>query len=73
MTDITVIGAEYLGLLTSVCRTQLGRRLTAIEIDAGKVSPLPENIMPIYRLSLAEPRLTLVTRSSTKLGEVYGS
>ncbi len=66
MTDITVIGAGYLGLLTSVYRAQLGRRLTAIENDAGKVSPLPKNIRPIYRLNLAEPRLTLVTRSIAK-------
>ncbi len=54
MTDITVIGAGYVGLVTSVCLAELGHRLTVIEIDPAKVSSLRENIMPIYESGLEE-------------------
>ena len=54
MTDIAVIGAGYVGLVTSVCLADMGHRLTVIEIDPAKVSSLRENIIPIYESGLEE-------------------
>ena len=54
MIDITVIGAGYVGLVTSVCLAELGHRVTVIEIDEAKVGSLQENIMPVYESGLEQ-------------------
>ena len=54
MADITVIGAGYVGLVTSVCLAELGHRVTVIEIDEAKVGSLRENTMPVYESGLEQ-------------------
>ena len=54
MTDITVIGGGYVGLVTGVCLAELGHRVTILEIDTAKVKSLRENIMPIYESGLEQ-------------------
>ncbi len=54
MTDITVIGGGYVGLVTSACLAELGHRVALVEIDRAKVDSLRRNIMPIYEFGLEQ-------------------
>jgi len=51
---ITVIGTGYVGLVTGVCLSYLGHRVTCVDIDADKVARLERGELPIYEPGLAE-------------------
>tara|TARA_Y100001936_G_scaffold253168_1_gene316256 strand:+ start:132 stop:1445 length:1314 start_codon:yes stop_codon:yes gene_type:complete len=50
--DITVIGAGYVGLVTSACLVELGNKVSCIDTDKEKIRQLHQAIIPFY-----EPRL----------------
>lgn len=52
--DIAVIGTGYVGLVTGVCLSDLGHKVTCIDIDEAKVSMLKKGISPIYEEGLTE-------------------
>ena len=54
MSNITVIGAGYVGLVTATCFAELGHRVKVLEIDPEKVSILEQGIMPVHEPGLAE-------------------
>jgi UDPglucose 6-dehydrogenase len=54
MSNIAVIGAGYVGLVTGACFAELGNKVNMIEIDTRKVSALERGEMPIDEPGLPE-------------------
>jgi UDPglucose 6-dehydrogenase len=54
MEQITVVGVGYVGLVTAACFSDLGNRVTALDIDEKRISGLKRGEMPIYEPGLAE-------------------
>jgi len=52
--DIAVIGTGYVGLVTGVCLSELGHKVTCIDIDHEKVTMLKKGVSPIYEEGLTE-------------------
>lgn len=50
--QVAVIGTGYVGLTTAACLAHLGRHVTAIDIDAGKIAALNEGCIPILEAGL---------------------
>ncbi|MCX7114364.1 MAG: UDP-glucose/GDP-mannose dehydrogenase family protein [Gammaproteobacteria bacterium] len=53
---LTVYGAGYVGLVTSVCMAEMGHHVLCFDIDANKIDKLKQGILPIYEEGL-EPLL----------------
>jgi UDPglucose 6-dehydrogenase len=51
---ICVVGAGYVGLVTSACLSTLGHRVTCVDSDSGKIDILRSGKMPIYEPGLLE-------------------
>jgi len=54
MSEITVIGAGYVGLVTASCLAELGHRVTCLEINPERVAALRRGELPIYEPGLDE-------------------
>jgi len=54
MSNISVIGAGYVGLITAVCFAELGHKVTLLEIDPKKLDCLERGVMPINEISLTD-------------------
>jgi UDPglucose 6-dehydrogenase len=54
MSNISVIGAGYVGLATAACFAELGHQVTLLEIDSNKLASLENGILPINEPGLAE-------------------
>ena len=54
MSNITVIGAGYVGLATAACFAELGHKITLIEIDNDKIAALKNGVMPINEPGLSD-------------------
>lgn len=50
--QIAVIGTGYVGLVTGVCLSEFGFRVTCIDSDGEKIAKLQQHIMPIYEAGL---------------------
>ena len=51
--NITVIGTGYVGLVTGVCLSDVGNKVTCLDIDADKVKLLKKGQCPIYEPGLS--------------------
>lgn len=52
--NIAIFGTGYVGLVTGVCLSDIGHRVTCIDIDESKVAKMKEGISPIYEPGLDE-------------------
>ena len=50
--QIAVIGTGYVGLVTGVCLSEFGFRVTCVDKDADKIAKLQQHIMPIFEPGL---------------------
>ena len=52
--NITIVGTGYVGLVTGVCFSDLGYRVTCVDRDAAKIEGLRAGRMPIFETGLSE-------------------
>ena len=54
MSNITVIGAGYVGLVTGACFSDLGNTVTCLDIDEPRIAGLNRGVLPIFEPGLKE-------------------
>jgi UDPglucose 6-dehydrogenase len=64
--NIVVIGSGYVGLVSGTCFSEMGNKVTCVDIDANKTQKLEKGIIPIY-----EPGLEPMVLNNVKNGNLF--
>jgi UDPglucose 6-dehydrogenase len=62
---IAIVGSGYVGLVSSACFSEMGNKVTCVDIDAEKIAQLNKGILPIY-----EPGLESIVVNNCKNGNL---
>ena len=54
MKSIAIIGAGYVGLVSGACFSDLGNKITCVDINEQRIADLNKGVMPIFEPGLAE-------------------
>ncbi len=71
--NIAVVGSGYVGLVSGTCFSEMGNKVTCIDIDQKKIQKLENGIIPVFEPGLEQMVLRNVKNKnlffSTNLGE----
>ena len=65
MTNIGIIGAGHVGLVTGACFAEIGNSVICMDDDTRKIENLQKNVMPFY-----EPGMEAMVRQNAKSGKL---
>ena len=63
---ITVIGSGYVGLVSGTCFSEMGNKVTCVDVDSVKIKQLKQGIVPIY-----EPGLKTMVLKNMENGNLF--
>ncbi|WP_028888607.1 UDP-glucose dehydrogenase family protein [Tenacibaculum ovolyticum] len=72
--NIAVVGSGYVGLVSGTCFSEMGNKVTCVDIDQNKINKLNQGVVPIYEPGLEKMVLKNIKQKTlfftTKLEEV---
>ena len=75
--NISIIGSGYVGLTAGVCFSEMGNKVTCVDIDEKKIQKLEEGVIPIFEPGLEQMVLKNVKNKNlfftTNLGKAISN